>query len=60
MVPALALTLGACVTNEELGNPDGWVEILPETQPELAALVPSDIRERGTLSAAAKTPYAPQ
>lgn len=59
MVPALALTLGACVTNEELGNPDGWVEILPETQPELAALVPSDIRERGTLSAAAKTPYAP-
>lgn len=58
---ALSLTtvLAACVTNEELGNPEGWEKVQPEVVPELAKLVPPEIAQRGSLSAAANTPYAP-
>ncbi|WP_426707330.1 ABC transporter substrate-binding protein [Corynebacterium auriscanis] len=55
----LASTLGACVTNEETGNPEGWQQILPAKDPELAQLVPKEIASRGTVSAATNTPYAP-
>lgn len=53
------VALAGCVTNEELGNPDGWQRILPEENPALAQLVPEEIAARGTLSAATNTPYAP-
>lgn len=52
-------TATACVTNEELGNPEGWQEILPATQPELAALVPENIRSKGYFSIGTFPPYAP-
>ena len=55
----LTATLGACVTNEETGNPEGWKPILPDTDPALAKLVPPDIAARKTVTAAANTPYAP-
>src|SRR5699024_3609751 len=47
------------VTNEELGNPDGWEEILPPAKPELVDMVPQKFQDKGTLSVAANTPYAP-
>lgn len=59
LVTAMTLVLTGCVTNEELGNPDGWEEILPEAKPELVDMVPEEIQYKGTLSAAANTPYAP-
>lgn len=52
-------TTAACVTNEELGNPDGWEEILPAAHPDLAALVPEDIRAKGSIDVATNPPYAP-
>ena len=55
----LATTLGACVTNEETGRPDGWKQIQPQKDPALAKLVPKDIAKRGTVTAATNTPYAP-
>lgn len=60
-VIALSLTtmLAACVTNEELGNPEGWEPILPQKDPALAALVPHDIAQRGSITVGANTPYAP-
>ncbi|WP_390625286.1 ABC transporter substrate-binding protein [Corynebacterium anserum] len=60
-VIALALTtvLTACVTNKELGNPDGWEAILPKKDPQLAKLVPQDIAQRGSITVGANTPYAP-
>lgn len=51
--------LAGCVTNEELGNPEGWQAIRPAAVPELQALLPVDIARRGTLIAGANTPYAP-
>lgn len=56
---ASLLLLTGCVTNEESGNPDGWEPILPETDPELAAEVPEDIAERGTLRMGTNPPFAP-
>lgn len=60
-VIALGLTtmLAACVTNEELGNPEGWESILPQKDPQLAELVPEDIAQRGSITVGANTPYAP-
>lgn len=52
-------TTAACVTNEELGNPDGWEEILPPTHPELAALVPENIRAKGSIEVGTNPPFAP-
>lgn len=54
-----AFVLTGCVTNEELGNPDGWEEILPPAKPELVGMVPQKFQDKGTLSAAANAPYAP-
>ncbi len=56
---ALTALLTACVTNEELGNPEGWQEILPATNPTLAALVPAELREKGTLTIGTNPPFAP-
>lgn len=56
---ALALPLTACVTNEEQGHPDSWVEVTPAAVPEIAAMVPQDLADRGTLVAGANPPFAP-
>ncbi|AZA09393.1 ABC transporter substrate-binding protein [Corynebacterium pseudopelargi] len=55
----LALSLSACVTNEEQGHPEGWEEITPKPVPSIEALVPQDIRERGVLTAGTNPPFAP-
>ncbi|MEH0057952.1 ABC transporter substrate-binding protein [Auritidibacter ignavus] len=55
---ALSLVLAGC-TNQERGNPDGWVEIVPETVPGIAALVPEDLQKRGVLRMGTNTPFAP-
>lgn len=51
--------LTGCVTNEEQGNPAGWQEIIPEENPELAALVPNDIAAKGYLTMGTNPPFAP-
>ncbi|MEZ2122103.1 MULTISPECIES: ABC transporter substrate-binding protein [unclassified Corynebacterium] len=56
-VSALALT--ACVTNEETGHPEGWQELEIAAVPEIAALVPPDIAEKGTITVGTNVPYAP-
>mgnify|MGYP001636417972 FL=1 len=55
----LTASLAGCVTNEELGNPDGWEPILPAKNSELAALVPKDIQARGKITVGTNPPYAP-
>lgn len=57
-VLAIAL-LSGCVTNEEQGNPEGWQEIVPAENPELAALVPEEIADKGYLSMGTNPPFAP-
>ena len=47
------------MTNREEGNPAGWTEILPATDPALAALVPPDIAARGRITASTNPPFAP-
>ncbi|MDO4927773.1 MAG: ABC transporter substrate-binding protein [Corynebacterium sp.] len=56
---AMVASLSACVTNEELGHPEGWEEVLPNAVPELAAQVPANVANRGTLVAGTNPPYAP-
>ena len=51
--------LSGCVTNEEQGNPEGWQEIVPAKNPELAALVPEDIAAKGHLTMGTNPPFAP-
>lgn len=55
----LSASLAGCVTNEELGNPEGWEEILPAKNPQLAALVPPEIQVRGKITVGTNPPYAP-
>ncbi|MGJ4110317.1 ABC transporter substrate-binding protein [Corynebacterium macclintockiae] len=55
----LSASLAGCVTNEELGNPEGWEEILPAKNPQLAALVPPEIQARGKITVGTNPPYAP-
>ncbi len=55
----MGATLGACVTNEENGTPEGWQQELPPADPTLASMVPQDIHQRGTLTAGTNAPYAP-
>ncbi|QDZ42518.1 ABC transporter substrate-binding protein [Corynebacterium sp. sy039] len=55
----LSLNLSACVTNEEQGYPENWEDIQPAAVPEIAALVPNELAQRGTLVVAAFPPYAP-
>ncbi|WP_448852486.1 ABC transporter substrate-binding protein [Corynebacterium sp. 335C] len=58
---AAAILLGAtaCVTNEVGGHPDGWEEIRPEPVPEIAAMVPEDIRSSGRIVIGTNPPFAP-
>lgn len=56
---ALASSLTACVTNEETGNPEGWQEIKPAAVPEIQAMVPDNIKQRGTISIGTNPPFAP-
>ncbi len=55
----LSASLAGCVTNEELGNPEGWEEILPAKNPQLAALVPPDVQAKGKITVGTNPPYAP-
>lgn len=59
LAAALTMGLAGCVTNDEGGHPDGWQPVAPAPDPELAARVPADIRERGTLSIGTNPPFAP-
>lgn len=56
---AAAATLSACVTNTEGGNPDGWEPIVPDTVPEIAAMVPAEVAADGTFSIGTNPPFAP-
>lgn len=51
--------LTGCVTNEEQGNPEGWRQIVPTEDPEVSALVPDDIGDKGYLSMGTNPPFAP-
>lgn len=51
--------LTGCVTNVEGGNPEGWEPIVPETVPEIAALVPESVSKDGKFSIGANPPFAP-
>lgn len=51
--------LSGCVTNVEGGNPEGWEEIAPAEVPEIAAMVPENIRASGTFTIGANPPFAP-
>ena len=55
----VGMLLSGCVTNEEQGNPEGWREIVPDENPEIAALVPEDIAAKGYLSMGTNPPFAP-
>ncbi|MCQ9352905.1 ABC transporter substrate-binding protein [Corynebacterium sp. 153RC1] len=59
LAATLAVGLSACVTNEEQGHPDGWVEISPAAVPEIAAMVPESIAQRGVISGGTNPPFAP-
>ncbi|MFC5088230.1 ABC transporter substrate-binding protein [Corynebacterium aquatimens] len=54
-----AAMLSGCVTNVEGGTPDGWEPVTPEAVPEIAAMVPEDIRASGKLSIGTNPPFAP-
>lgn len=56
---AASFALVSCVTNEEEGNPEGWEQIVPEAVPEIEALVPPALAERGVLTAGANPPFPP-
>lgn len=59
MTITLAATLASCVTNEESGNPDGWVDTLPEAVPGLAELVPQEYRDSGRIAASTNPTFPP-
>lgn len=59
MAVALTATLSACVTNEESGNPDGWVDTLPDAVPELQDLVPQEYRDTGRIAASTNPTFPP-
>lgn len=56
---ALALGLSACVTNDIGGHPPGWEPVRPEPVPEIAAMVPADIRAKGQIVIGTNPPFAP-
>lgn len=56
---AMSVTLTGCVTNEESGNPEGWSELKPAAVPEIQAMVPAAIRDKGTISIGTNPPFAP-
>lgn len=56
---AVAASLAACVTNSEGGQPEGWQEITPAAAPEVQALVPPEIKQRGYLTMSTNPPFAP-
>lgn len=56
---ALTSTLAGCVTNSETGNPEGWQEIKPAASPEVQALVPAELKQRGYITMGTNPPFAP-
>lgn len=58
VLAAVAL-LSGCVTNEEPGTPEGWAAITPPAVPEVQALVPQKIRDRGALIIGSNPPFPP-
>lgn len=61
MSATAALVLTGCTTNTEGASDTGepQQEIVVETDAEIAALVPAELRERGTIVIGTNTPYAP-
>lgn len=61
MSATAALVLTGCTTNTEGAGDTGepQQEIVVETDAEIAALVPAELRERGTIVIGTNTPYAP-
>lgn len=51
--------LSGCVTNVEGGNPEGWEQITPAEIPEIAAMVPDNVRQDGFFTIGANPPFAP-
>lgn len=51
-------TEGAALSAEG-GLPDGWEEVLPEKNEEIAAMVPAEIADKGTLVIGTNPPFAP-
>jgi polar amino acid transport system substrate-binding protein len=49
---------GAALSGEG-GLPENWEEVLPEKNEEIAAMVPADIAEKGTLVIGTNPPFAP-
>lgn len=43
----------------EGGLPDGWEEVIPEKNDEVAAMVPAEIADKGTLVVGSNPPFAP-
>lgn len=58
-VVASATVMSGCVTNTEDGHPEGWEPILPDTVPEIAAMVPAEAAADGVLTAGTNPPFAP-
>lgn len=62
-VASLASTLtvitAGCVVNEENGHPEGWQEIIPEPDPDVVALVPQELKDKGVITLATNPPFAP-
>lgn len=56
---AAVSVLSGCVTNEEPGTPEGWKPVTPQASPEVEALVPQEIRDRGELVIASNPPFPP-
>lgn len=60
MLTAAAVgALSGCVTNVEGGNPEGWEQITPAEVPEIAAMVPDNVRQDGFFTIGANPPFAP-
>ena len=59
MAVTLTATLTGCVTNEESGNPEGWVESLPDPVPELQELLPQEYRTSGRIAASTNPTFPP-
>lgn len=51
--------LAGCVTNSEVGLPEGWTKIEVDKNDDAARLVPQEIRDRGFLRVGTNAPFAP-
>ncbi|WP_205618474.1 ABC transporter substrate-binding protein [Corynebacterium freiburgense] len=56
---AITTLVSGCVTNVEGGLPDGWQDIRPAAVPEIQAMVPKEIADRGKIVIGTNPPFAP-